>query len=118
MRGYRDEVLEKIAPFVAKPSRYIGREWNASYKDLAAAKLKVALAFPDAYEIGMSHLGLKILYQFLNRRPGAAADRAYAPWTDAEALHRRHRIPLCAIGSGLAPSALDIRRLTLPRPRS
>ena len=100
-------------PFVAKPSRYIGREWNASYKDLSAAKLKVALAFPDAYEIGMSHLGLKILYQFLNRRPETAADRAYAPWTDAEELHRRHGIPLCTIESGLPLSAFDIVGFTL-----
>ncbi|MGH2397270.1 MAG: hypothetical protein ACRDFW_09820, partial [bacterium] len=61
MRSYRQAMVEEILPDVSKPSRYIGMEWNAVKKDPSLAKVKIALAFPDAYEIGMSHLGLKIL---------------------------------------------------------
>jgi radical SAM family uncharacterized protein/radical SAM-linked protein len=106
-------ISEHILPLVSKPSRYIAGEWNAVVKDPAAVEIRVALVFPDAYEIGMSHLGLKILYQLLNARPEILAERAYAPWVDAEALLRQHRIPLCSHESGLPLASLDILGFTL-----
>ena len=102
-----------ILPFVSKPSRYIAGEWNAVMKNPATAEVRIALAFPDSYEIGMSHMGLKILYQLLNARPEILADRVYAPWLDSEALLRRHRIPLCGHESGLPLASFDILGFTL-----
>ncbi|PWB45834.1 MAG: B12-binding domain-containing radical SAM protein [Candidatus Methylomirabilota bacterium] len=106
-------MVDEILPKVSKPSRYIGMEWNAVTKDPATASVRIALAFPDTYEIGMSHLGLKILYQILNRRPEFMAERVYAPWTDAEALLRQHRIPLCSLESGYSLADFDLIGFTL-----
>lgn len=106
-------IAEHILPFVSKPSRYIAGEWNTAVKDPAKVNVWMALAFPDAYEIGMSHLGLKILYQLLNARPEILAERAYAPWVDAETLFRRHGIPLCSHESGLPLASFDILGFTL-----
>ena len=69
---------------VSRPSRYIGHEINAIKKDPDLVRTRVALIFPDTYEIGMSHLGLKILYQILNEMDDVAAERAFVPWTDME----------------------------------
>jgi radical SAM family uncharacterized protein/radical SAM-linked protein len=113
LASQKSAIAEHILPFVSKPSRYIGGEWNAVVKDPATVDLRVALAFPDAYEIGMSHMGLKILYQLLNARSEILAERVYAPWLDAEALFRRHRIPLCSHESGLPLAAFDILGFTL-----
>ncbi|HSB72568.1 MAG TPA: TIGR03960 family B12-binding radical SAM protein [Candidatus Methylomirabilis sp.] len=109
----RSAIAEHVLPFVTKPSRYISGEWNTVSKDPATCEVRVALAFPDAYEIGMSHLGLKILYQRLNARPEVLAERAYAPWADAEALLRQHRIPLSSHESGLPLQRFDILGFTL-----
>lgn len=109
----KDAISTHILPFVSKPSRYIAGEWNAVMKDPATAEVRVAFAFPDSYEIGMSHIGLKILYQLLNARPEIFADRVYAPWLDAEALLRRHRIPLCGHESGVPLASFDILGFTL-----
>ncbi len=106
-------IAEHILPFVNKPSRYIPGEWNSVVKDPATAAVRVALAFPDAYEIGMSHMGLKILYQLLNDRPEIMAERVYAPWLDAEALFRQHRIPLCSHETGLPLASFDVVGFTL-----
>ena len=106
-------IAEHILPFVSKPSRYIAGEWNTAAKDPAKVDVRMALAFPDAYEIGMSHLGLKILYQLLNARPEILAERAYAPWVDAETLFRRHGIPLCSHESALPLAGFDILGFTL-----
>ncbi len=106
-------IAEQILPFVSKPSRYIAGEWNTAVKDPAKVNVWMALAFPDAYEIGMSHLGLKILYQLLNARPEILAERAYAPWVDAETLFRQHGIPLCSHESGLPLAGFDILGFTL-----
>ena len=113
MQSYRQALVEEVLPAVSKPSRYIGMEWNAIKKDPSLAKVKVALAFPDTYEIGMSHLGLKILYQILNRRPEFLAERAYAPWVDAEQLLRERRIPLCTMESGYSLADFDVIGFTL-----
>ena len=111
--SYKAAITEDILPFVSKPSRYIAAEWNSVVKDPATAEVRVVLAFPDVYEIGMSHLGLKILYQLLNARPEVMAERAYAPWLDAEAMLRQRCIPLCSQESGLPLSDFDIVGFTL-----
>jgi len=81
-----------------KPSRYINREINAIYKE---APVKVALAFPDVYEVGMSHLGLKILHKIINEIPFASAERVFSPWLDLEAEMRAKGIPLSSLESNL-----------------
>ncbi|MFB3819222.1 MAG: radical SAM protein, partial [Candidatus Methylomirabilales bacterium] len=106
-------IFDTILPFVSKPSRYLPGEWNAVTKDPTAVEVRVGLAFPDVYEIGMSHLGLKLLYQVLNGRADCLAERVYAPWTDAEALFRRHAIPLATHESGIPLHALDLLGFTL-----
>ena len=79
-----------------KPSRYLGSEVNSIRKEAA---IRVALAFPDVYEVGMSHLGLKILYHVINGLPYASAERVFHPWTDLEAWLRRHSLPLRSLES-------------------
>ena len=96
--------IDPLLPFVERPGRYIGLERNVVRKDLAAAKVSLALAFPDTYEIGMSHTGLKILYEIVNRREGWACERVYAPWTDFEAKIRENGIPLFTVES-FSPAA-------------
>ena len=80
-----------------RPSQYIGNEINIIRKE---ADIKVALCFPDTYEIGMSHLGLKILYSIINNIPDASAERVFAPWTDLEAHLRKESIPLTSLEFG------------------
>ena len=82
---------------VEKPARYTGSEWNAVIKDHADVKCTFALALPDVYEVGMSNLGLAILYEILNSRPDIAAERVYAPWTDMEDIMRSQGIPLYSL---------------------
>jgi len=93
---------------VEKPGRYVGGEWNEVRKDPAGADVKVALAFPDVYEIGMSYLGQKILYALLNADPGLLAERVFAPWPDFEAELRRRHLPLCSLENGLPLGRFDI----------
>lgn len=73
---------------VQKPARYVGGEWNSVMKNHADVDVKVALAFPDVYEVGMSHLGLKIIYSVINSRKDALAERVYTPWVDMEKMMR------------------------------
>lgn len=113
MHSFRQAIVKEILPAVSKPSRYLGMEWNTVKKDPSNTKVKIALAFPDTYEIGMSHVGLKILYQILNRRPEFMAERVYAPWTDADALLRQQRIPLCTLESGYSLADFDLIGFTL-----
>src|SRR5512138_204495 len=96
---------------VEKPARYMGGEIGTSKKH--GADIRFILAFPDVYEIGMSHLGLQILYAALNGMEGVAAERAYAPWPDMEELLRRDGIPLAALESGLPLKDADIVGFTL-----
>src|SRR6266852_3271126 len=96
--------LDPILPLVEKPGRYIGLERNVTRKDLTQASVTLALAFPDTYEIGMSHTGLKILYELVNRREEFACERVYAPWVDLEARMREQGIPLFSTES-FAPAA-------------
>lgn len=93
---------------VLKPARYTGQEWNSIKKDPDTVDVSYALALPDVYEVGMSNLGLKILYDLINRRDDAAAERVYAPWTDMEAEMRAHHIPLYALESFRPISEFDV----------
>jgi radical SAM family uncharacterized protein len=98
---------------VTKPARYTGQEWGSVRKDHDTVDATFALAFPDVYEVGMSHLGLKILYHVVNRRPDAAAERVYAPWPDMEAELRREGLPLHTLESFRPVSAFDVVGFTL-----
>jgi len=93
---------------VERPGRYLGLERNVTRKDLGEMSVTVCLAFPDAYEIGMSHTGTKILYEIVNRRPGWACERTYAPWVDLEAVLRSEGIPLFSVESFAPVSDFDV----------
>jgi radical SAM family uncharacterized protein/radical SAM-linked protein len=105
--------LARILPLVEKPARYIGGEWNEVRKDPARVRLRIGLAFPDIYEIGMSYLGQKILYHLLNAKPGLAAERVFAPWPDMEAALRRAGLPLVSLESKTPLDRLDILGFSL-----
>lgn len=94
----------------SKPSRYIGNEINIIRKD---GDIKVALCFPDTYEIGMSHIGLKILYSIINNIPYASAERVYAPWTDLESWLRENHLPLTSIDNQRPLRDFDLIGFTL-----
>jgi len=100
--------LEYILREVEKPGRYVGGEWNSICKDPAAAEVKIALAFPDVYEIGMSYLGQKILYSLLNGHPGVLAERVFAPWPDMEEKLRSSRAPIFSLENKIPLGGFDI----------
>ena len=93
------ELLKRILPTVQKPARYTGGEYNEIKKDLADVRVRVAFCFPDTYEIGMSNLGMRILYGVMNQMDGIWCERVFAPWGDMEEAMRKHRIPLWALES-------------------
>jgi radical SAM family uncharacterized protein/radical SAM-linked protein len=103
-----DAALERILSRVEKPARYVGGEWNEVRKDPSAVEVKVALAFPDVYEIGMSYLGQKILYGLLNKDPSVLAERVFAPWPDFEQELRRSGVPLASLENGIPLHAFDV----------
>ncbi len=90
------DLFEALLPHITSPIRYLGHELNAARKDPAKAAVTFALAFPDVYEVGISHLGVRILYHLLNDQEGVACDRAYAPWTDLAAKLRENNLPLAS----------------------
>jgi len=98
---------------VERPGRYIGGEWNARRKDPRQAEVRIALVFPDVYEIGMSYLGQKILYGILNDRPGLVAERVFAPWVDLEQALTATGQPLFSLESGTPLAAFDILGFSL-----
>lgn len=98
---------------VEKPSRYVGGEYQEVRKDWAAIDAKVCLAFPDVYEIGMSHLGTKILYSVLNKTAGIACERTFAPWVDMEGELRRRGLPLLTLESARPLRDFDVVGLSL-----
>ena len=100
--------LDPILPTVEKPGRYVGLERNVVRKNLPASAVTVALAFPDTYEIGMSHTGLKILYEIVNRRPDFACERTYAPWVDLERRMREEKLPLFTVESFAPVADFDV----------
>jgi radical SAM family uncharacterized protein/radical SAM-linked protein len=105
--------LDPLLPLVEKPGRYVGLERNVTRKELSRASATLALAFPDTYEIGMSHTGLKILYEIVNRREGLACERVYAPWTDLEGKMRENGIPLFSIESCAPVRDFDVLGFSL-----
>jgi radical SAM family uncharacterized protein/radical SAM-linked protein len=109
VRGLDDETLfQQILSEVQRPTRYIGGEWNEVVKDPRAVDLTFALAYPDLYEIGMSHLGFRILYSLLNARDDTAAERVFCPWPDMGDRLRRHRRPLTTLETGIPLCDLDV----------
>jgi len=105
--------IERLLPRVSKPGRYLGTEWNSVHKDWEAATLHMALAFPDVYEVGMSHLGTRILYHLVNSKPEFVCERVFTPWIDMEEEMRKEQIPLFALESLRPVRAFDVLGFTL-----
>lgn len=103
-----ERVEREFLPFVRRPGRYIGGEINQVKKDLTQCELAIALCFPDVYEVAMSHTGLGILYDCLNKLDGVAAERVFAPWLDAEEVLREKKIPLFSLESRISLKSFDI----------
>ncbi|MBD3348690.1 MAG: TIGR03960 family B12-binding radical SAM protein [Candidatus Eisenbacteria bacterium] len=108
------EKLEReVLPLVSRPARYTGGERNVPQKDREDVELSFLLAFPDVYEIGMSHLGIRVLYDILSRRAEIAVERAFAPWIDMEELLREKNIPLFSVESRTPAGDFDVLGFTL-----
>ena len=103
-----DKRLERILPRVQKPARYVGGEYNAVLKDKAQVDTRIAFCFPDTYEIGMSNLGMRILYGVMHGMDGVWCERVFAPWGDMEEELRRADMPLFALESGDPITDFDI----------
>ena len=112
-----DRALDALLCKVEKPARYIGGEYNSIVKDWQQVDVKVALAFPDIYELGMSNLGLAILYDILNRRVDVLAERVYAPWPDMESALRQAGLPLYSLETRHALADFDLIGISLPYPQ-
>ena len=106
--------LERILPTVRKPGRYTGGELNQVVKDWQEIETRVALVFPDIYDLGMSNLGLAILYEIINQRGDALAERVYSPWTDMETALRGAEIPLYSLETKHLVKDFDILGISLP----
>ena len=107
-------VLDRWLPMVGKPARYTGNEWNAICKPWDEATVRMVLAYPDVYEVGMSNIGMQILYDIVNRRSDALLERAFAPWPDMESVMRARDIPLYALESKRPLSEFDVIGFSLP----
>jgi len=105
--------LKEFLSIVSRPVRYLGQEIHSIKKDPAEVKLKFCLAFPDVYEVGMSHLGIQILYHILNAKKGIACERAFAPWVDMEKVLREKKIPLSSLESSTPLNQFDILGFSL-----
>ncbi|WP_168564260.1 TIGR03960 family B12-binding radical SAM protein [Crateriforma spongiae] len=103
----------QIWPHVQTPAQYVGGERNIVVKDHRDVRGKLAIGFPDAYTIGMSHHGLQVLYSLMNRRSDWCAERVFTPWPDMEALLRRHDVPLYTLETFTALSDFDVVGLSL-----
>ncbi|WP_270739227.1 TIGR03960 family B12-binding radical SAM protein [Massilioclostridium coli] len=107
------QAIEQLLPLVQKPARYVGGELGCIYKKKDQVTVRFAFCFPDTYEVGMSHLGMKILYQVLNDMPNCWCERVFAPWLDFEKQMKQHNIPLYALESFDPLSDFDIIGFTL-----
>ncbi|MBI4718236.1 MAG: TIGR03960 family B12-binding radical SAM protein [Planctomycetes bacterium] len=115
MQLLQQRVSDELLPFVRQPGQYIGREVNQLVRDgdWGRAEVRVAVAFPDAYTIGMSHLGCQILYWLINHTPGCCAERVFCPWLDAEAVMRGKGIPLFTWDTRQPVASADILAVSL-----
>ena len=104
MTGYSDGILRRVT----RPARYTGGEWNAQVKDWESCQVKVALIYPDIYEIGMSNLAIHILYQVLNQREKVICERAFTPWVDMIEEMRKHNVPLLSLETRHPLNKFDI----------
>jgi radical SAM family uncharacterized protein len=109
----KDYVVDRILPQMQTPAQYIGGEWNSVAKDHRSLRGKLCLAFPDAYSIGMSHHGLQVLYDVMNRRDDWACERAFAPLGDMEQSLREHGRPLFSLETFTPLRAFDVLGFTL-----
>ncbi|MCA9138224.1 MAG: hypothetical protein KDB00_15740, partial [Planctomycetales bacterium] len=110
----RRKLLEsRVWPHVQSPAQYVGGERNIVVKDHRNLRGKLAIGFPDAYTIGMSHHGLQVLYSLMNRRDDWCAERVFTPWPDMEQMLRRHEIPLYTLETFTALSEFDVVGLSL-----
>ncbi|VAW40875.1 FIG092679: Fe-S oxidoreductase [hydrothermal vent metagenome] len=109
-----ETTLERILPRVSKPGRYTGGEYNQIVKDWADVDYKVALAFPDIYDLGMSNLGLMIIYDIINKHKNLLAERVYSPWDDMEAIMRERDVPLFSLESKRPIRDFDLLAISLP----
>ena len=104
-----DEILMKID----KPARYIGNELNSIKKDKEKVAIRFAMCFPDVYEIGMSHLGVQILYDMFNKRDDVYCERVYSPWPDLHKIMKEKNIPLFALESQEPIKDFDFLGITI-----
>jgi radical SAM family uncharacterized protein len=105
--------LERLLPHVTKPARYIGGEQGSVYPEHGPGKVAWLLLYPDTYEIGLPNQGLQILYEILNERPDAVAERSYAPWVDLEQAMRAAGVPLFSVEQHLPAAAFDVLAFNL-----
>ena len=104
-----DEILMKVD----KPARYIGNEFNSVMKDTSQVNIRFAMCFPDVYEIGMSHLGIQILYDMFNRMDDVWCERVYSPWPDLHEIMKQENIPLFGLESQEPIKNFDFVAMTL-----
>ena len=107
------DTFHRILLNVQKPARYLGGEYNQIVKDRADVDVRVAFCFPDTYEIGMSNIGMRILYGVMNEMEGVWCERVFAPWGDMETEMRKHGLPLWALESHDPVSAFDLIAFTI-----
>jgi radical SAM family uncharacterized protein len=107
-------LLDRWLPTVGKPARYTGNEWNAVEKPWEEATVRMVLAYPDTYEVGMSNIGLQILYDIVNRQSDALCERTFAPWPDMAAVMRAQGIPLYTLESRRCLPEFDLIGFSLP----
>jgi len=109
-----DRLLDRILAKVQKPARYIGGEYNSSIKDWDTIETKIVLAFPDVYDLGMSNLGLAILYDIVNKQADMLAERVYVPWPDMEVEMRAVNMPLFSLETRHTLGDFDLIGISLP----
>ena len=107
------DLKHRILPTVQKPARYTGGEWGEIKKDLSEVRVRVAFCFPDTYEIGMSNVGMRILYGVMNEMEGVWCERVFSPWGDMEEAMRRHALPLWALESQSPVKDFDMIAFTI-----
>ena len=107
------ELIQRILPSVQKPARYTGGEFNEIKKDLNDVRVRIAFCFPDTYEIGMSNVGMRILYGVMNEMDGVWCERVFAPWGDMEKAMRDHHLPLWALESQSPVKDFDMIAFTI-----